>query len=113
MFEQQQQPPFEYIKNYYKVPAEFGREIMFEGKRKGIIVEDKGNYIGVNFYDTKPDVILPLHPISEVEYLETFGKVRKLTLSQRKYRQYLKSDCGYTFIEWLKYAYPVHYKNAI
>lgn len=44
--EEQKQPPFEYIKNYYKVPAEFGREIMFEGKRKGIIVEDKATTLG-------------------------------------------------------------------
>lgn len=102
MFEEQKQPPFTYIRNYYKVPAEFGREIIFDGKRKGIIVEDKGNYIGVNFYDTKPDVILSLHPTSEVEYLETFGKVRELTKSQQKYRQYLSEDCGMTFFEWLK-----------
>ena len=113
MFEQQQQHPFQYIQNHYKVPAEFGREIMFEGKRKGIIVKDKGNYLGVNFYDSKPGIVLPLHPTSEVEYLETFGKIRKLTLSQRKYRQYLQSDSGYTFFEWLKYVYPVHYKGKL
>jgi hypothetical protein len=108
--EEEKQPPFEYIKNYYKVPAEFGREIMFEGKRKGIIVEDKGNYIGVNFYDSKPDVILPLHPTSGVEYLETIGKIRKVSRSKERYRLFLQADTDMKFIDWLRNVYPVYYK---
>ena len=43
---------FEYIKNHYKVPAEMFREVLLDG-RKGVITEDKGNYIGVVFYDDK------------------------------------------------------------
>lgn len=111
MIEEIELLPFDYIKNYYKVPAEFGREIMFEGKRKGIIVEDKGNYIGVNFYDTSPDIILTLHPTSEVEYLETFGKIRKVSRSKEKYRLFLEADTDMEFIDWLRYIYPVYYKK--
>ena len=41
---------FEYIKQTYKVPADMNREVIVNGK-KGVITEDMGNYIGVNFYD--------------------------------------------------------------
>lgn len=91
---------FEYIKQRYEVPAEFGREILFEGKRKGIIIKDMGNYIGVNFDDKKPGVIEPLHPTSEVEYLE-MGKIRKMTKSQQRYQDYLNQPNEVSFAEWL------------
>lgn len=92
---------FDYIKKTYKVPADLNREILFENKRKGIIVEDLGNYIGVNFYDKKPRVVESLHPVWNVKYLE-IGQARKLTPGQIRYRNYLKSECCETFIEWLK-----------
>jgi len=47
---------FEYVKSYYKVPAELGREIMLRD-RKGIIVEDRGHYIGVTFENTQGEKI--------------------------------------------------------
>lgn len=96
---------FDYIKKTYNVPAELGREILFENKRKGVIVADEGHYIGVNFYDSKPGVISSLHPTSEIEYLETFGVIRKPTRSQQRYRDYLDADSGLTFIEWIKSRY--------
>lgn len=43
---------FEYIKNYYKVPADMFREVTVGGE-KGVITKDMGNYIGVTFYDRK------------------------------------------------------------
>lgn len=94
---------FEYIQQHYKVPAEYGMEIEFDSngaKRKGVIVQDLGKYIGVNFHDTKPNVILPLHPKSGVTYL---GKVtpRKITRSQRRYMEWQREDCGRTFAEFL------------
>lgn len=93
---------FEYIKSTYKVPAEIGREILFEGKRKGVIVEDKGNYIGVNFYDTKSNIIVPLHPTWEVEYLGIAKKVRKSSKGQQRYQEYINADWfSGTFAEWL------------
>lgn len=101
--------PFYYIRTCYNVPAEVGREVMF-GNRKGVIVEDQGNYIGVNFYDRQAGVVETLHPTSDVQYLDTFAKPRKLTKSQEKYRLYLRADSGLSFIEWLKYVYPIYYK---
>jgi hypothetical protein len=91
---------FDYIKEHYKVPAEYGREIMFKDTRKGIIVQCHGNYIGVNFDDKKPGHIETLHPTWEVEYLG-YGKVRRITRSQQRYREYLDSEWGGTFAEWL------------
>lgn len=46
----------EYAKNYYGVPSDIGRRVTV-GERPGIIAEDRGNYIGVNFDDSKPGVI--------------------------------------------------------
>lgn len=91
---------FEYIKKYYGVPADYGREIMFQGNRKGIIVKDMGHYIGVTFDDRKPGTIDSLHPTWEVEYLE-IGKVRKMTKSQQKYQDYLSSEYPDSFADYL------------
>lgn len=52
---------FEYIKTSYNVPAEMHREVIVDGK-KGVITEDMGHYIGVNFYDRKTANALPCHP---------------------------------------------------
>jgi len=68
---------FEYIINYYKVPAEMHREIEFED-RKGIIVKDKGNYIGVQFYDDEKNTTHTLHPTYNMTYLESFGTPKKV-----------------------------------
>ncbi len=92
---------FEYIREYYKVPAEYGREIMIEGNRKGIITQDKGNYIGVNFNDKKPGHIESLHPTWNVEYLG-IGKVRPMTKGQHRYQEFMNADYfSGTFSEWL------------
>lgn len=73
---------FEYIQNYYNVPAELGRRVIVNGK-PGIIAEDRGHYIGVNFDHDKPGVISNCHPTWEVEYLD-IGSIRKLTRSQQR-----------------------------
>lgn len=91
---------FSYITTRYKVPAEYGREVIFQGKRKGIIVGVDGAYIVVNFYDKKATNREILHPTSEVEYLG-IGTPRKLTVSQKKYQRFLDADSGLTFKEWL------------
>jgi len=90
---------FKYIKDYYKVPAEFGREIEYNGKR-GYIVEDLGNYIGVNFHCDKRTKVLPLHPTDGVIYLE-LGKPRKLTAGQKRYREYKELDLDISFSQFL------------
>ena len=77
-----------YVRENYGVPACIGRRILFRDK-KGIIVEDRGNYIGVNFDKDKPNKIYSIHPTDNVEYLG-MGKIRKMTRSQKRYIDYLK-----------------------
>lgn len=94
---------FDYINNYYKVSAKMHREVIVDGK-KGVITKDMGNYIGVNFYDNVTAYPLPCHPTWEVQYLETFNNnppIKKLTTSQKRYREFLDNDCGLSFKEWL------------
>ncbi len=93
----------QYVKDHYQVPAEIGRRVSVDGKL-GIIAEDRGNYIGVNFDSDKPGVVFNIHPTDNVEYGE-MGQIRheKLTRSQKRYREYLKNQDWYdgTFAEWL------------
>lgn len=90
---------FEYVIDYYGVPACMGRIVIVNGKR-GVISKDKGNYIGVNFDSDKPGVISNCHPTWMVEYLG-IGKVRKMTRSQIKYQRYLEwNDCFDSFIDF-------------
>lgn len=89
----------DYIRNYYDVPACIGRRVMVYGK-PGIIAEDRGHYIGVNLDADKPSQIGNYHPTDGVQYLG-MGKVRKMTRSQQRYRDFLRSDCGHTFAEWM------------
>ncbi len=94
---------FQYIKDKYKVPAEMNREVIVAGK-KGVITKDMGNYIGVNFYDNQTSDPLPCHPTWEVEYLESFNDkppIKRLSASQKRYREFLRDDSGFTFKEWL------------
>lgn len=94
---------FEYIKNRYNVPAEIHREVIVNGK-KGVITKDMGNYIGVNFYDNVTADSLPCHPTWEVNYLETFNPnppIKKLTASQKRYREFIRDDSSLSFSEWL------------
>ena len=94
--------PCEYIRNAYKVPAEIGRCVVIDGK-PGIIVRDKGAYIGVVLDEHPPNRVRPYHPTHLVEYGE-MGVVRKMTRSQQRYRDYLKiSDCFESFGDYLKY----------
>lgn len=89
----------EYVRQYYGVPACIGRRVMVYGK-PGIIAEDRGNYIGVNLDTDKPGRVSNYHPTDGVQYLG-MGKVRKMTRSQQRYQDYLRSDCGHTFAEWM------------
>lgn len=93
--------PFEYIKNYYGVPACFKRRVKVNGK-PGIICKDLGHYIGVNFDEDKPGHVLPCHPTWKVEYLG-MGEIRKPTRSQQRYQRYLEyGDC---FNDFLSFCY--------
>lgn len=81
----------DYIKQTYNVPADIGRKVTIDG-RVGVIAEDRGNYIGVNFDNDEPGVILNAHPTWKVEYLD-MGVIRtvkpkKLTRSQKRYQEF-------------------------
>jgi len=90
----------EYVRDYYGVPACIGRRIIHRGK-PGVIAEDRGNYIGVNFDSDKPGRVLNVHPTDEVEYGD-MGKVRQMTRSQRRYQEYLDADWfGDDFATWI------------
>jgi hypothetical protein len=91
---------FEYVRKYYGVPACIGRRVKVDGQ-PGIIAEDRGHYIGVNFDSDKPGHIENAHPTWKVEYLG-MGKIRKMTRSQARYQKYLDvSDCYESFAEFL------------
>ena len=93
----------EYAKQYYGVPADIGRRVVVNGK-KGIIAEDRGNYIGVLFDSDKPGTIKNCHPTWEVEYGE-MGKIRQMTRAQKRYQLYkCAGDCFGSFREFLNYA---------
>lgn len=79
----------EYVRQHYGVPAVVGRRVTVSGK-PGIIAEDRGHYIGVNFDSDRPGVIHNAHPTSEVIYGE-MGTIRPMTASQRRYARYLSA----------------------
>lgn len=90
----------EYVKSYYGVPADIGRRVIVDGQ-PGIISEDRGHYIGVNFDKDKPGHIENCHPTWRVEYLG-IGKMRKITRSQKRYLDYLKNGDLYdSFADYL------------
>ena len=92
----------EYAKNYYGVPSDIGRCVVVDGK-PGIIAEDRGPCIGVNFDANKPGDIHNCHPTWRVEY-HGMGHVRRMTKSQERYRRYLEiGDCFDSFKDFLRY----------
>lgn len=92
---------FSYVCEHYGVPACYGRRVIVSGKT-GIIVEDRGHHIGVNFDEDKPGIVLPCHPTSKVEYLDV-SVPRKPSRSQLRYQDFLRSeDVFESFAEYLK-----------
>lgn len=90
----------QYVRDTYSVPACIGRRVKVNG-RPGVIAEDRGHHIGVNFDYCKPGDVRPAHPTWEVEYLD-MGSIRPMTRSQRRYNAFLEDDSGLRFGEWLK-----------
>ena len=92
-----------YAKQYYGVPADIGRRVEYSGK-PGIIYKDGGNYVAVNFDEDKPGVCSNIHPTDPgLKYLE-IGKPRKMTRSQKNYREFLDSECDLSFAEWMGFS---------
>jgi hypothetical protein len=89
----------EYVQQYYGVPACIGRRVIVHGQ-PGVIEEDRGHYIGVNFDSDKPGHVFNAHPTDNVSYLG-MGTIRKMTRSAARYREYIRSDCDVSFAEWL------------
>jgi hypothetical protein len=90
----------EYVQENYGVPACIGRRISYKGK-EGIIAEDRGHYIGITMDDEKPGHINNFHPKTEgLEYLG-MGKVRPMTRSQKRYKDYIDSEYPESFAEYL------------
>jgi len=87
-----------YVKKFYGVPADIGRVVEFKN-RKGVIAKDRGNYVGVNFDDDKPGRISNVHP-NDLKYLG-MGKIRRITPSQKRYQEYISSECCESFAWWL------------
>jgi len=94
--------PFKYVQDYYNVPAVYGRRVTVAGK-PGIIIEDRGHYIGVNFDTDKPGVCHNCHPIDGVIYGD-MGKPRNPSRSAARYQRYLSlRDCFDSFVQFLYY----------
>jgi hypothetical protein len=90
-----------YIKAYYGRSASINQRVTVDGK-PGIIVADKGHYLGVNFDEDKPSTISNCHPTWRVDYLE-MGTARKQTKAQARYQRYLEvSDQFDSFLHFLQ-----------
>ena len=58
-----------YVRQHYQVPAEVGRRVIAYGK-SGIILADRGHYIGVVLDDDPKKRISNYHPTHEMQYGE-------------------------------------------
>lgn len=90
----------EYVCNFYGVPACIGRRVIAYGK-PGVIAEDRGNYIGIQLDCDKPGMVNNYHPVDGIEYLNVFGKVRRGTRSQERYREFLHSEYPDSFADFI------------
>ena len=94
--------PFEYIIRTYGVRPAIGRRVTVYGK-PGVITEDRGHYIGVNFDSDDAGVVKSAHPTSEVRYLG-FGKIRTPSRSKRRYLRFLEYGDGFkTFLDFCRW----------
>lgn len=95
-----------YVRGYYGVPACIGRTIEHHG-RPGVIVEDRGNYIGVTFDDEEPGTVCNIHPTDDVEYLG-MGTTRRVSRSRARYiywREVANDCCDISFGDFLRSEY--------
>ncbi|MGF6152026.1 hypothetical protein [Pseudomonas fluorescens] len=58
-----------YVRQHYQVPAEVGRRVIAYGK-PGVILADRGHYIGVVLDDDPKKRIRNYHPTHEMQYGE-------------------------------------------
>jgi hypothetical protein len=92
----------EYARDHYGVPAEIGMKVIAYGK-SGIIVEDRGHYLGITLDTEKPGTVNNYHPTDGIEYGE-LGKIRPMTRSQRRYQRYLEyGDWFNNFLDFCRW----------
>ena len=58
-----------YVRQHYQVPAEIGRRVIAYGK-PGVILADRGHYIGVVLDEDPKKRISNYHPTHEMQYGE-------------------------------------------
>ena len=80
---------FQYVRQHYGVPACLGRRVIANGE-PGVIVEDRGHYIGVNLDKHRPGHVGNYHPTDRIQYLDEIGKIRPMTRSQKRYLRWLE-----------------------
>ena len=97
---------FEYVKEYYQVSARIGMGVEVNG-RSGVIIADRGHYIGVNFDDEKPGQISNCHPTWECIYTG-MRAIRKPTKGSQRYQRFHEyGDCFDSFIDFCRWdAHP-------
>lgn len=93
-----------YVKQYYGVPADIGRRVTVDGK-PGVIAEDLGHHIGVNFDTDEPGHISPCHPTWRVVYGE-IGVIRQLpkrkAAAKARYKRFMEyGECFENFRQFL------------
>jgi len=89
-----------YVKQYYGVPADIGRCVTYRDK-PGIIYEEGGNYVAVNFDSDKPGHCHYIHPTDPGLIYGEMGQIRKMTKSQQRYRLWQQADSCLTFAEYI------------
>ncbi len=92
---------FDWINQYYKLDVKVGLEVEREGKR-GVVVEDMGNYVGV-IMDDRPNQVRPYHP-TDLVYGGMAKRVPKISRSAMRYRDYInmREVSDITFKEYLR-----------
>jgi hypothetical protein len=88
-----------YVRQHYGVPACIGRKVIAYGK-PGIILEDRGHYIGVALDDDKKVRVGNYHPTDGIVYGEMADKLPKRP-RRSNYDKFNNDDCGLSFEEWL------------
>ena len=63
-----------YVRNHYNVPAEVGRRVIANGE-PGVIIADRGHYIGVILDSDPKKRIRNYHPTWEMQYGEMADKL--------------------------------------
>lgn len=87
-----------YVRQHYQVPAEIGRRVIAYGK-PGVILADRGHYIGVVLDEDPKKRISNYHPTHEIQYGELVD-----TLPLKEY-QVITAKC----FDWFDVVHNIGY----